>query len=66
MPITVLFIAEILIVLFIVEITYGRDLRDIAELREPEQNPGLLLSALCIEDGQLRKACLEGKINNFK
>jgi hypothetical protein len=49
---------------FSVEITYGRDLRrdlrDITDLRESDSTPGLLLSALCVQDGQLRKSCLEG------
>ena len=40
-------------IVFLVKDTACRDLRD------PGGN-GLLLSALCIEDGQLRKSCLEG------
>ena len=37
--------------------TDGRDLRDMSE---SSGNTGLLLSALCIEDGDVRPACLEG------
>lgn len=55
-------IAQI-VVFLTVEITYGRDLRrdfnEMSDTRDPDMNPGLLLSALCIEDGQLRNACLE-------
>lgn len=40
------------VLFFTVKDTVARDLRDPA-------NSGLLLSALCIEDGQLRKSCLE-------
>lgn len=53
-------LAVLQIVFFLtVEITYGRDLRDLTDLSDSDQSPGLLLSALCVQDGQLRKACLE-------
>ena len=39
-----------------VKFTEGRDLRNTGS------NTGLLLSALCIQEGQLRKACLEGTV----
>lgn len=53
-------LAVLQIVFFLtVEITYGRDLRDLTDLSDSVQSPGLLLSALCVQDGQLRKACLE-------
>ncbi|KAL4216322.1 hypothetical protein ACF0H5_024048 [Mactra antiquata] len=51
-----------IVIILTVEITYGRDLRDLREItdpRDPDTAHGLLLSALCIQDGQLRKACLE-------
>ncbi|XP_045184702.2 uncharacterized protein LOC123542772 isoform X2 [Mercenaria mercenaria] len=51
------------LVIFLTEITYGRDLRrdlrEITDLRDSDATPGLLLSALCVQDGQLRKSCLE-------
>jgi len=42
--------------------TDGRDLRDMSESSD---NTGLLLSALCIEDGDVRPACLEGILRFF-